>query len=243
MSDSTFKWQKSRGARPLGLSTRVLPGLDRGWLHEIHAEEDDQAAALAFALASAGGETLFVARRSSGRFSALLCGDGLAMLGVAPAQPVIVETEDDLELLRAGLDAARCPGVGTVLLETRGRLAGYDLTASRRLALAAERTRARVIVLRIDAQPRPSAARTRWSVASAPSIPLEAGAPGWPAIEVEVLRRRDGPAGGRWRLEWDVQSGAFREAGHETAIPGTVVALPLLRAGTAGGRIIDPRAA
>ncbi|GGC07882.1 hypothetical protein GCM10011494_28150 [Novosphingobium endophyticum] len=243
MSDHTFKWQKPRGARLSQPSNRRLPGLDPGWLHEIHAGEDDQAAALAFVLASVRGETLLVARRSSRRPAPILCGEGLAMLGFAPEQLVLVDAGDELELLRAGLDAARCPGVGTVLLETRGRFAGYDLTASRRLALAAERTRARVIVLRIDTKPRPSAARTGWSVASAPSVPWEAGAPGWPAIEVELLRRRDGPAGGRWRLEWDAGRGAFREPSDETEIPGTVVALPLLRAGAADGRTIDPRAA
>ncbi|SFF89978.1 protein ImuA [Novosphingobium sp. CF614] len=235
-----------------------MPDLAAGHLHEIHAGEEDRAAAMAFALSAirAGNgkapaetpaetlaEPLFLVRWRSGSCPAVLCGEGLAMLGLAPARLVIVEAGNELELLRAGLEAARCPGVGAILLETRGRLAGYDLTASRRLALAAERTRGRVIVLRIAAAPRPSAAQTRWSVAGAPSVPLAADAPGWPAIDVELLRRRDGPAGGRWRLEWDAEQGSFRETGDETAIPGTVVALSSLRTGAAGGRSFDPRAA
>lgn len=216
------------------------PALERGRLHEIHAGKEDQAAALAFALGAVQDSApapLFLARRMPRGAGTVPYGEGLAMLGFAPGRLVLVETRDELELLRAGLEAARCPGVGAVLLETQGAFARYDLTASRRLALAAERTRGCVIVLRLDAPTRPSAAHTRWSVAAAPSVPLAADAPGWPAIAVELLRRRDGPAGGRWRLEWDARRNTFREAENETAIPGPVVPLPAVRSGAAVPRL------
>lgn len=258
--------------RPLrpGARERVpapMPPLDAGGLHEIHAAPEDWAAAMAFALFStvrrdseqdrhevgkhgAGrhGQAIFlIGGPGPAAFPVLPCAEGLAALGLAPEQLVIVRTASELDLLRAGLEAARCPGVGTVLLQTQGRLARYDLTTSRRLALAAEQDGKGVIVLRGDAPPRPSAARTRWAITSAPSTALEANAPGWPAIEAELLRQRGGMGGLRWRLEWNAEHGTFREAEralhHGPALSGTVVPVPGVRAGAGSGGFVPPRAA
>lgn len=246
MAGSVFRLGESAAKRLGACAERAIPVLQGGKLHEIHAAGNDQAAALAFALCRSGkgkaGAALLARRRS--RFQALLNGDGLARLGFDPARLTIVDTDCELDLLRAGLEAARCPGVDLVLLETKGRFAGYDLTASRRLALAAERSRSCVVVLRHDAEPRPSAAWTRWEIASAPSIPLEAEAPGHPAVEARLLRWQGGPEGRRWRLEWDVDHGTFRDADQLAPLPGALVSLPFVRegkeGGTAGGH---PRAA
>ena len=70
-----------------------------------------------------------------------------------------------------------------------------DLTASRRLALAAEQSGVTLLMLRLEAEPVPSAADTRWAVSAAPSQALEANAPGPPQLEIELLRRRVGPFG------------------------------------------------
>lgn len=246
MAGNVFRFGESAAKRLAQCAGKAIPALPGGKLHEIHADRNGQAAALAFALCRSGkgkAGTALLARQRS-RFQAVLNGDGLVLLGFDPACLTIVETDCELDLLRAGLEAARCPGVDLVLLETKGRFAGYDLTASRRLALAAERSRACVIVLRQDAEPRPSAAWTRWSLASAPSLPLEADAPGYPAIEARLLRWQGGPAGRRWRLEWDIDHGTFRDAASLAPIPGALVPLPLVReskgAGRAGGQ---PRAA
>jgi protein ImuA len=153
------------------------------------------------------------------------------MLGIDPARLVLVDAASEADLLRAGLDIARCRGVAALVLESAGRLAPYDLTASRRLALAAERTGGRAILLRAGAEPRPSAAQTRWSLAAAPSEPWEAGAPGWPALDVELLRWRGGPAGRRWRLHWDGDHARFREAHSEAPLSGAVVPLAPHRTG------------
>lgn len=255
-----------------------IPPLDAGGLHEIHAAPEDWAAAMAFALFStirrdseqgrheggkhrAGrhGQAIFlIGGPGPATFPVLPCAEGLAALGLAPEQLVIVQTASELDLLRAGLEAARCPGVGTVLLQTQGRLARYDLTTSRRLALAAEQAAEgqagtgqkagkAVIVLRGDAPPRPSAARTRWAITSAPSTALEANAPGWPAIEAELLRQRGGIGGLRWRLEWNAEHGTFREADralhHGPALSGAVVPVPGVRAGAGSGGFVPPRAA
>src|SRR3546814_8123632 len=75
------------------------------------------------------------------------------------------------------------------------------------------------------AEPMPSAADTRWQVRAAPSQALEANAPGHAALEIELLRRRAGPAGMRWRVEWNRDECIFREP----ALSGAVVSLPFGR--------------
>lgn len=212
------------------------PLLQAGYLHEIHARRDDWAAASAFALSSIArdraGTILSLRIAEQGGFRALPYGDGLAGLGIEPGRLVIVQATNALELLRAGLESARCPGIAGVLLETWGRFAEYDLTASRRLSLAAERSQLPVLLMRGEADQRPSSAQTRWEIVSAPSMAWPGQAPGMPVIEAELLRQRGGPAGIRWRLEWDAEHGGFRE----TAMLGTVVPLPFLRTGEEGGR-------
>lgn len=244
MSANVFAWKGARGLRerPGG-----LPTCGAGELHEVHGAGDDRAAALAFGLGwgrAEANEPCFLLRLSRQARRAPLSGQGLASLGIDPARLTFVEAPDELALLRAGLDVARSQAGGTVLLETMGRLALYDLTASRRLALAAEKSRCRVVVLRCDGEPRPSAARGRWAVKSAASTPLEARAPGWPALDVELLRWRGGPghytAGQRWRLEWDAGNACWREAdggkgeADAAALPRPVVPLAANGAGAAG---------
>ncbi|MFD2135374.1 hypothetical protein ACFSLT_09370 [Novosphingobium resinovorum] len=103
---------------------------------------------------------------------------GLRALGVDPARLVIVDARNDAALLRAGLDAARSSGPAAVLMESWGPMREYDLVASRRLILAAEGSRIPVVILRGDAEPRSSAAHTRWTVSSAPPPRWRCARPG-----------------------------------------------------------------
>jgi hypothetical protein len=181
--------------------TGGLPALARGHLHEIHATADGWAAAVGFVLSALGpaGEQpvmLVRAKRSGPRL--LPCGAGWAQTGLDPRRLVVVEAPDALGMLRAGLDAARCPGLAAVVLETWGPLPDYDLTASRRLVLAAERSGALVIVLRGDAPQRASAAQTRWQIDPGPSLALPGQAPGYPALSATLLRQRGGASGQSW---------------------------------------------
>ncbi|MFC3671125.1 ImuA family protein [Novosphingobium pokkalii] len=227
---------------------RPMPVLTAGQVHEVHGQGDDRAAGLAFALglgaANRDGPVLVV--RAGLRQPLALYGEGLAALGIDPARLVLAQARDAAALLRAGLEGARCPGLALVLLESEGPLKGYDLTASRRFVLAAERTQTPVVLLRHAARPQASAAHTRWQVSSAPSQPLEAppGAqvrpPGLPALAVEALRWRGGPAGQTWHLQWDEQHGGFRDAtgtsdSGSAAPSGAVVSLAALRTGAATG--------
>lgn len=208
-------------------------GIARGKTHELFAgaekDDDDGASAAGFAamlglLAQPPGKPLLwlrtdAAERRCGRLDAA----GFAELGGDPASLVLARAPDDVALLRGAADALRCAGLGAVVIECLGNPRTLDLTASRRLTLVAERSGATGLLLRIGATPAPSAAETRWAVRAAPSAPLEAGAPGRPALDLELLRRRAGPAGMRWRVEWDRDARCFREP----ALSGAVLPLPL----------------
>ncbi len=139
-------------------------------------------------------------REESAQRRAALHGPGLADLGLDPARLILGVLPDAKALLRAGVDALRCSALGVVVLELGGNPALLDLTGSRRLALAAEASGVTPLLLRVrDARPSPSAAQTRWQVASAPSAALAADAPGHPALTLGLLRQRGGA--GRVRLD------------------------------------------
>ena len=193
-------------------------GMARAQLHEVYAATPDDAAAatgfaLALALAAGALPVLWVRIERDERGGGRPYAAGLAELGLPPESLVLVLVPDEPALLRVAADAARCPGLGLVLVESRGRAAGLDLTATRRLMLAAEASGVTVLSVRIGADPVPSAAATRWGVAAAASQLLMAGAggdvPGLPAFDVECLRRRGGPAGTRWRVEWNRETRCF----------------------------------
>jgi protein ImuA len=210
-------------------------GLARGRVHELFAAEgDDGPSAAGFATmlvlrASGPRAPIFWLRTDEAeRRGGRIHGPGLAELGGDPDALVLGLAPDTKALLRSAADAARCPGLGALVVECWGKCAELDLTASRRLALAAEQSGATLFLLRLEAEPVPSAADTRWRVEAAPSQALEADAPGPPMFEIELLRRRAGPAGMRWRLEWDRDRLVFNEPAH----PGAVVPLSSRRPAT-----------
>ena len=201
-----------------GLDRALDDGLARGRLHEIFAAETaDASSAAGFAAMLAlrarkpGSAIMWLrtegAERRSGRFYA----PGFADLGVDPNDLIIGVVKDDVALLRSATDALRSAGLGAVVIECWSSPRALDLTASRRMALAVEKSGVTALLLRAEAVPAPSAAETRWSVRSAASLSLEANAPGHATLEIELLRRRAGPAGMRWRVEWDRDEHVFRE--------------------------------
>lgn len=128
---------------------------------------------------------------------------GLCEYGFDPARIIMIRSTKTLDLLQAGLEGARTVGLGAVVIELWGEAKAYDLTASRRLALAARTSGVTVIITRISASPRPSAAERRWRVETLPSRPLLARAPGPPRFAVSLLRARNGHEGLSYHLEWD----------------------------------------
>lgn len=227
------------------LDEALSGGLARAALHEVYAAEvADLAAATGFALGIAlraghgEGEVperpILWARQDfvdaeAGRLHA----PGLNELGLDPSRLLLVRARDGEGVLRAGAEAARCSALGAVLIEPWGEPRPFDLTASRRLALAAEGAGVPVLLLRVAAAEAPSAARTRWQVRALASRALEANAPGAPAFAVRLLRQRGGAAEREWRVEWDRDRRSFEERSvfdrSDRLAPRTDHAAPLSR--------------
>ncbi|ALR19051.1 ImuA family protein [Sphingobium baderi] len=194
-------------------------GLARGRVHEFFACEGGEAAAtgLSLILARLAGPqaTTLWLRPSAAARQGVPYGPGLTALGVDPAHLLIGVMQDEGMLLRAAVEALRSPALGALLLEIRGRAPQLDLTASRRLTLAAEQSGVTALLLRLDADPTASAADTRWRVGAAPSVPLPGNAPGMSAFDLTLLRHRGGRDGVAWRLIWDNERGLFGDGRDE----------------------------
>ena len=213
------------------LDTALNGGLAHGRIHEFYAAEADDGPAVAgfavgLALRMAAGKTiLWLRSRRALTQGGVLQANGWAEFGGAPDACLFGLVADDKALLRAAGDALRYVSLGAVVLESCGKMRDLDLTASRRLALAAEKSGVPLLLLRIDAEPVPSAAQTRWRVGAAPSCALPGHAPGAPAYTIELLRQKAGPSGLHLQLEWDRDRFMFREAPHS----GDMVSVPVCR--------------
>jgi protein ImuA len=226
----------------LPLDQALKGGLAQGCIHELFGNDEEEGAAAGLSLilaylAAEGGPLFWL--RLSGRGSGQPYGPGLAALGIDPSHLLIGVMKDEASLLRAAVDALRCPALGALVIELRGPAPLMDLTASRRLALAAEASGVTAFLLRIGGDPAPSAADTRWRVTAAPSAALPGNAPGMTAFDLSLLRRRSGPDGMTWRLVWDNERGIFGEECDErhdrrsgsanTSLSGAVVSVPPAR--------------
>lgn len=212
--------------------------LATGVLHDLYASAPADAVAvsafgLGMALRAAGGRPIVwglheMMVQEAGRPH----GPGLHEMGLSPRDLLLVRTRDVQTLLAVGEEALRSPAVGAVLLSAWGEAKAFSLTASRRLALAAETGGATLFLARAGALPCPSAAETRWSVASCASDPLEGEAPGRPSFSVTLLRRRGGGATGTWIMEWDREQRTFRSP---APLSGGLVPLAAQRPAAASG--------
>ena len=121
-------------------------------------------------------------------------------------QPLLihVEARDARDALWAMEEGLRCPWLGAVIGEIWGDPAVLDFTATRRLAVAAERSAVPCWLIRLNGMANLSGARMRWRIASSPSLPhsFDPKALGAPAWDAELFRAR-GLAPGRWSVTHD----------------------------------------
>jgi protein ImuA len=181
------------GALPWG-------GLPCG-VHEIAAPPGDAAGAgfAALLIGRRPGPVLWCRARRVALTAGEPYGPGMTGLGVAPDRLILVEAAKPADLLWAMEEGARGKGVAAVV----GEAIKADLTASRRLQLAAEFGQGFVLLLSQTGAPAASlSALTRWRVAAAPSR-REAGGPGPPRWALELMRCRGGPGSRSWIVEWD----------------------------------------
>jgi len=186
-------------------------GLACGTLHELSATPLHLGAAAGFALALAAlsresaKETLWIATDFLCLETGSLYGPGLDQFGLSVERLLIARVARPVDALFAMEEALKCRALATVVAEC-GDVP--DLTATRRLSLAARSGGALGLLLRHKASDAPSAAHTRWRIAAAPSRPDEFGGLGPTTFSLSLIRNRRGPCGA-WTLAWDHHEHAF----------------------------------
>jgi protein ImuA len=204
-------------------------GVQRGALHEIFAGAGHEAAATGFAAGLAlrvaeGRRLLWIRQDFSAHEYGDLCATGLDEFGINPAHMLLLSVARAEDQLRAANDALGCAAVGAVVIEMAGQPKILDLTAGRRLVLAAAQKTVTAILLRFSAEPTSSAAETRWLVRAAPSHAPDQQW-GQPVFNVSLVRNRNGQTG-QWAFEWSCKDGVFQKP--KTDI-GPVAATPAHR--------------
>ena len=206
-------------------------GLTRGALHEFIADSHhDMGAVTDFCIAVL--TRLIRTRDQNIRQPVLWCLQDQAMdagelyppgfshLGLDPAHVLAVRAKHDTDVLWVMEEALRCNALAAVV----GEIRTADLTASRRLQLAAETSGITALLLR-PASDRlgPSAAATRWRLATSPSNPRGWAArldePGAGCWQANLFRCRGG-APGNWLMEWCDETGDLALAAPVRNRPG-----------------------
>jgi protein ImuA len=171
-----------------------------GAVHEFISETDEEAAStsgfLAPVLASImnkNGVCIWISK------SRILFPPALKFFGVAPEKIFFINIKKDNDLTWAMEEALKCSTVTTVV----GEIRDLSFTASRRLQLAVEESRATGFLLRN--KPKKSgvtACVTRWRISPVPSDVIEdLPGLGFPKWKVELLKVRNGKPG-KWIVQY-----------------------------------------
>ena len=185
-------------------------GLACATLHELSAAPLHLGAAAGFALALAAlspkaQHVLWIATDFGMLETGTLYGPGLGLLGLDTERLLVARVARPVDVLFAMEEALKCRALSTVVAEVNGEV---DLTATRRLSLAAREGGVLGLLLRHKPSDAPSAAHTRWEISAAPSVPDELGGLGRTAFRLSLLRNRRGPCG-TWTLTWDHHERVF----------------------------------
>jgi protein ImuA len=133
-------------------------------------------------------------------------GPGTAAFGLPMARLFVLAVRQTRDALWAMEEALKSGAVAAVLTELEKP--DIDLTASRRLALAAADGGALGLVLSHHAFDHPSAAMTRWEVAAFPGARDAFGGLGATAFGLSLVKNRHGPTGA-WRVSCNQDGCAF----------------------------------
>ncbi len=187
-----------------------------GLLHEVWSDMTGSGAgAFGFALGQAVAllginrpAILFLQLAREARQTGLPYGPGLYHFGLNPETLIIGRVRDMAELLWATEEAAGCPAVAAIIVDSIHPGKILDFTASRRLAMRAHRNDSSIFLLRYGHGREASASHFRWHVAPALSLPdcFDARAPGIPRWQI-CLEKGQGVLGNRpgqmrWISSW-----------------------------------------
>lgn len=192
----------NHGVLPFGLDLMdgklAAGGLVVGGLHEVVGTSatlvDDAAATLFIAGVAARFAKASAAPVLWASTGFDLYAPGLEQAGLAPADVIFAEPRDDRQLLAVLEDAVRDGSPAAVIGEVRRA----DMTATRRLQLAAGEAGVPVLLFRrwrklgVNPFQELSAAATRWRIGCAPSAPLAVAGVGRPRWAVDLVRQRGG---------------------------------------------------
>jgi protein ImuA len=241
---SAASFGEEAGLLALGLTeidTALQGGLARGALHELAPGPSQQSGVVTgFALALAalatveGRSVLWIQTDFGALEMGVPYGPGVDLFGLPLRHLLILRVSRPLDLLWAFEEALKSYSLAAVLAELPEAGAAADLTATRRLALAARAGGGLGLLLRHRPLPLPTAAMTRWQVAAAVSQPDAYGGLGRTAFDLSLSKNRRGH-GGRWIVCWNHDERIFVPQAVsvgvvETAGDGSPNA-PLIRAG------------
>jgi protein ImuA len=215
------------------LDQALAGGLARGALHEIGPAAPLQggaaagfvvaltALALAERMLRGHGQALWIQPDFAATEAGALYGPGFELMGLPMGHLAILRVPRPRDALWAMEEALKCRAVAAVVAELASREA--DLTATRRLAIAAREGGGLGLILHPDAAPGgtsgrtsggtslghpPSTATTRWEVASARGERDRFGGLGPITFALSLVKNRRGRTG-QWRLSWDHHECAF----------------------------------
>jgi protein ImuA len=156
-----------------------------------------------------GQQVLWIQHDFAGIETGRLYGAG-DVFGIPRAALVLAQVPQVIDALWAMEEALKCRAVAAVIADIVDDGSALDLTATRRLALAARAGGGLGVLLRYRSKPAstPSAAATRWEIASAASERDRFGGLGRTTFTLALVRNRCGPCG-RWIMSWDHHERAF----------------------------------
>ncbi|MGE3148959.1 MAG: ImuA family protein [Pseudorhodoplanes sp.] len=213
----------SQAEQPLGLGVPDLDralgsGLPRGTLHDlVPAAAVHLGATLGFGLALAirasGGPrarpVLWLQTDFARLEAGALYGPGFAAFGLPMQRLIVLRAPRAADLLWAMEEALRCRALGAVVAELTHDSA--DLTATRRLSLAAREGGGFGLLLHHHPCLALTAAATRFEIASLPGPSDAHGGLSPTTFTLRLVKNRRGPCG-RWTIIWDHHAGTFLPA-------------------------------
>lgn len=206
-------------------------GLARAALHEV-AGNLATASAFILGLATAcPGPILWIVTSGALSGGGFPYAMGLPFLGLDLRRLVLVRARTPVEALWSAEEAAKCPGIAVTILELPDDGRAADLTATRRLSLAAREGGGLAWLLRHRSGTLPSAALTRWRLSPLPGQPDRFGGLGAPRLMLDLVKNRRGPIG-HWPITWNRHDQRFT-----LAAPAGAMAAPAAdRPGRAAAR-------
>jgi protein ImuA len=209
-------------SRALRLGVHVIDaalggGLLFGALHELSPRASTHfgaAAGFALALASlrqGSKQTLWIQQEFAVAGAGALYGPGLDLIGLPSEQFLILRVSRAQDALWAMEETLKCRAAVTVVAELRDDGPWTDLTATRRLALAARESGGIGFLLRHRSSAAPSPAATRWEIAAVSGARDRFGGLGPATFALSLVKNRRGPCA-RWLVAWNHHERVFSPA-------------------------------